>query len=133
MSRLTALVGCEASAVRSCVSTMSQLKKIYPAMIVALAATPLVASATGLDDFINRVKGTVTGVVIPFLFVIATLIFIYAIILFIGKSGDEAERTKAKGLILWTVIGLAAIISLWALVGFLTQYVGTAPIPTTIQ
>lgn len=112
---------------------MFQLKKIYPAMITVLSTVPLVASAAGLDDLLNRVKGTITGVVIPFLFVVATLIFIYAIIQFITKSGDEAEQKKARGLILWSVIGLAAIISLWALVGFLTQYVGTAPIPTTIQ
>ena len=103
-------------------------------MIAAAAvAMPLAASAAGIDTFIGNVKNTITTVVIPFLFVVATLIFIYAIILFIGKSGDEAEQKKAKGLILYTVIGLAAIISLWALVGFITQYVGTAPIPTTIQ
>jgi len=112
---------------------MSQLKKIYPAMIIVLAAAPFMASAAGIDDLINRVKGTITGVVIPFMFVLATLIFIYAIILFITKSGDEAEQKKARGLILWSVIGLAAIISLWALVNFLTQYIGTSPIPTTIQ
>lgn len=102
-------------------------------MIAVLSAVPLAASAAGLDDLLNRVKGTITGVVIPFLFVVATLIFIWAVISFITKSAEPAERDKAKGLILWSVIGLAAIISLWALVGFLTQYVGTAPIPTTIQ
>ena len=102
-------------------------------MIAVLSAAPLAAFAAGLDDFLNRIKGTITGVVIPFLFVVATLIFIWAIMRFILKSGDPTEQEKARGLILWSVIGLAAIISLWALVGFLTQYVGTAPIPTTIQ
>ena len=102
-------------------------------MIAASAAAPLIASAAGIDTLITNVKNTLTTVVIPFLFVVATLIFIYAIISFITKAGDEAEQKKARGLILWSVVGLAAIISLWALVGFLTQYVGTAPIPTTIQ
>ncbi len=109
------------------------MKKIYPIAIAALSSVPFVASAAGLDDFFNRIKNTITTVIIPFLFVVATLIFIYSIILFITKAGDEAEQKKARGLILYSVIGLAAIISLWALVGFLTQYIGTAPIPTTIQ
>ena len=112
---------------------MFQVKKIYPAMIIAAAASPMIASAAGIDTFFTNVKNTITTVIIPFFFVVATLIFIYAIISFIAKAGDEAEQKKARGLILWSVIGLAAIISLWALVGFITQYVGTAPIPTTIQ
>ena len=109
------------------------MKKIYPIAIAALSTVPFAASAAGLDDFFNRVKNTVTTVIIPFLFVVATLIFIWGIILFIAKAGEPEEQKKARSLILWSVVGLAAIISLWALVGFLTQYVGTAPIPTTIQ
>lgn len=91
--------------------------------VVAMAAPETV------EGVIRRLTNTILTVVIPFLLVVATLIFIYAIIGYIRAAGESTEQEKMRALILWSVIALAAILSLWALVGFITSYVGTAGIP----
>lgn len=88
---------------------------------------PVAASARTLEEFIRGVKGTLTSFVFPLLFVIATLIFVVSIIRYLYSA--EADQAKIRATILWSVIALAAIISLWALVGFLTSYIGIGDIP----
>ena len=96
-----------------------------------LAFFPMAALAVAetADRFFNRVTNTLFVAVIPFLLVVGTVIFIYAIIGYIRASGDSATHEKMRALILWSVIGLAAVLSLWALVGFITSYVGVGGIP----
>ena len=92
-----------------------------------LAVFPLAASARTLEDFIRGVRGTLISFVFPLLFVIATVIFVVSIIRYLYSA--EADQAKIRATILWSVIALAAIISLWALVGFLTSYIGIGDIP----
>lgn len=112
---------------------MSQLRKLYPQILISLSFLPLIAYAqTGpasLEGLLNNIKVTLNIIVIPLLLVIATVVFIYAIVMFIAKSGDEASQEKMKGLMLYSVIGFAVILSVWALANLLATYIGTSDIP----
>lgn len=72
-----------------------------------------------------------TGV-LPLLFIIATAVFIWGIILYIGKSSDEATQRKAKIIIFWGIIGLTVSLASWGIVKILITYfgVGGTGIPT---
>lgn len=100
---------------------------ILPTMsipVIAEAATG--GTPTSLDDLLSNIANTIIQI-FPVLFGIATVIFIISIIRYIFSA--DADQSKIRSTILWSVIGLAAIISLWALVGYLTSYVGTSQIP----
>ncbi len=100
---------------------VSAMSAIFPVVAAAQVAQTV-------PDFIDQVKLTLTAQVFPFLFVVGTLIFIVAVIRYLYSA--DADKEKLRQTILWSIIGLAAIISLWALVGFFTNYIGVSTVPT---
>lgn len=71
--------------------------------------------------------------VIPFIFSIAIIAFVWGSLkFFIINSGEEKQRTEGKQFMLWGIIALAVMISIWGLVTILGQTFGleTSIIPT---
>jgi hypothetical protein len=99
---------------------------------LALTAFPALAGAQSLggvlgllaqaEDLINRV--------IPFIIALAVLWFLWGIFRFITNVGDPEKRKEATGMILWGVVGLFVMVSVWGLVNILVRSVNldnTAP------
>lgn len=97
--------------------------KLYKALIIGYFLLPLVANATLqtiLEQF-NKLINTVIGL----LFAVAVLIFLWGVVQFIAKAGDEAGRTKAKGIMTWGIVGLVVMASVWGILNALVAYFGT--------
>ena len=80
-----------------------------------------------LDDveiFIDRIIGL--------LFAVATLVFLWGIVVFIASAGDEKERSRGKYLMTWGIIGLAVMAVAWGLAGILVNYLGPVAEPEVI-
>lgn len=82
---------------------------------------------------ISRVFGRITQVlnlVIPFLVLLATVIFIWGIVKYITAGGDEQRLKEAKNIIIWGIIALAVMVSVWGLVYVLIDALfGTTKLP----
>jgi len=91
---------------------------------------PLVAAAQSIPVILQNISNTLQTI-IGLLFVIATVIFLWGVIQFIAKSGDEAARNKAKAIMTWGIIGLAVMAAVWGIVQILINYfqVGGVGIP----
>jgi membrane protein DedA with SNARE-associated domain len=61
---------------------------------------------------------------IPTLIGIALLVFIWGVIVFIAKSGDDKAHEEGRRKMLWGVIILFVIISMWGLVRLIQVLVG---------
>ena len=92
----------------------------------ALAAAQSIGGVLGLlaqaEDLINRI--------IPFIIALAVLWFLVGIFRFITNVGDPEKRKEATGMILWGVVGLFVMVSVWGLVNILVRSVNldnTAP------
>lgn len=109
---------------------MHSLKKLtfitLPAFVFAV---PFFATAqTGIN--INAIKpysdsiiNLINGVLIPLLFALAFIVFIFGVFKYFFLHGaEESERTKGKAFILWGIIGFAVIISVWGLVNLFTNF-----------
>jgi hypothetical protein len=60
---------------------------------------------------------TINFVLVPLLFAVAFIVFIYGIFkTYILSGGDSEEVKKGHSLILWGLIGFAVMVSLWGLV-----------------
>src|SRR3989344_3458376 len=95
---------------------MKIIKKIIPFGLMAL---PFVAGAAeGITALITMVKGWVTAL-LPVLVGIAVLVLIVGIIRYITAGEDEEKRGKARGLMIYGIIGLFVMVSMWGLVFFL--------------
>lgn len=112
------------------------------AMLV-LAAFPCIVFAAisdGVLGFIDMLTSFVTAIV-PLLVGCAIIVFFWGVIKFIAHADDEKAVAEGKQLIIWGLIGIFVIVSLWSIVGYVQSSLGldlstpssTAPsIPTTI-
>ncbi len=95
--------------------------KLYPALIAGLSLLPLAAGAQDISSILTRVQGTL-NTIIGLLFVIATVVFLWGVIMFVAGSADPAKRDKAKGIMTWGIIGLAVMAAAWGITQILISY-----------
>ena len=94
---------------------MKIIKKIIP---FGLMAAPFVAGAATVSGIISLAQGWVNAI-LPLLVGIAVLVLIVGIIRYITAGEDEERRGKARGLMIYGIIGLFVMVSMWGLVFFL--------------
>lgn len=95
---------------------------------ITFAADDLCKNAeTKLDTIghiFNWASCTLISFVIPFLFSLATVAFIWGIIQFVLNADNEEKRKKGKNFMIWGLISLFFMVSMWGLVGVLTNTFG---------
>ena len=105
---------------------MKTSSKIY-SLIAGLSALPFIALAQTdkLTSVASNFLKTI-NVVVTIVFVLAILIFGWGIVRFISAAGDAEKIKKAKSMIVWGVIGIAVLASLFGLISYLQGYFDVA-------
>jgi hypothetical protein len=103
--------------------------RIAAYLAVAMCATGGYSYAnTDVDSsfFTNAITaiGTLVNLIIPVLIALGVLFFIWGLVQFIFASGDEAAKDEGKRKMIWGVIALFVIVSVWGLVALLNQVTG---------
>ncbi len=81
-------------------------------------------SVTQLKDLIDYISCLLVVSVVPLLFTIATVAFIWGIIQMVLNPSDEEARKKGKSFMIWGIIGLFVMLSVWGLVDVFSQTFG---------
>lgn len=104
------------------------LDKIFIAgFALAMPFTAFAQSATCLEKFSDTKNRTLGGffeyivclindTVVPLLFAVAMVVFIWGVVQFIQGSDNEEKREKGRNFMLWGILGLAVMASVWGLV-----------------
>jgi hypothetical protein len=108
------------------------LKKMHPSIAVFLVvlgiSTGSVANAvTSNLTFVQNAFGALGNIInlaIPVLVALGVLFFIWGLVQFIFASGDESAKDEGKRKMIWGVIALFVIVSVWGLVALLNQVTG---------
>jgi NADH:ubiquinone oxidoreductase subunit 2 (subunit N) len=94
------------------------MKKLKLALLfTALSAPSLVSAQTYLSStgkFLTEALALLNTTIIPIVFVLAMLFFFWGIANYIRKEGHEKD--EAKKVMLWGVIALFVMVSVWGLV-----------------
>ena len=94
-------------------------------MVIAGAlALPLISSAQQLTKVSSLVQsiGNIVNLVIPIIFALALLGFFYGLILYF--FGKDESKEKAKKTMIWGIVILFVMASVWGLVNFIQDAVG---------
>lgn len=84
---------------------------------------PLTAFAqNAASDFIERLSDLLNQI-IPFLILIATVVFLWGVLKWITAGGDEEKRAEGRAFIINGIIGLAIMIGVWGFVNILINFV----------
>jgi uncharacterized membrane protein YuzA (DUF378 family) len=108
------------------------MKKILSSIIafvpmIALAQTSVITDANSL----SRKLVDIGNLVIYFLIAVAVIWIIVRSVQFIMES-DSEKRKEHRTSIIWGIVGLAIILSIWGLVNIFTNTFRTTPPTTTI-
>jgi len=82
---------------------------------------PLITFAETINNLSELIQYTLTmiNLLIPVIFGAAVLAFFWGIIKFISSGGDETARKEARHFIVYGIVGLFVMVSVWSLVAIL--------------
>jgi len=86
------------------------------------------AGITNLTNLINFFTCTIIDSVIPLLFVLSIAGFVYGIMQYFLNPENEEKRKQGKSFMLWGIVALFVMVSIWGLVGILSNtFLGEKP------
>src|SRR3989344_8184898 len=100
------------------------MKKFAIATATYLAPFIAFASSDAEDDTLQALVNQINAVIntiVPFLVGFAVLIIIWGVFNYISGAGDEEKRAQAKQYIVWGVVGVFIMLSVWGLVNVLVN------------
>jgi hypothetical protein len=103
------------------------------ALIVALAiAAPGAALAAGsglnyLDGVLRKAADVIINPLIRGLFAAALVLFFWGVMQFIRGATDESARETGKRHMLWGIVGMAVMVSVFAVIRLATSQIGVTP------
>ncbi|TSD03385.1 MAG: Uncharacterized protein Athens071416_66 [Parcubacteria group bacterium Athens0714_16] len=113
------------------------MKKI--ALVSSIFLAPLflfAADSTTAETLIGKLQAWVEALV-PIVMTLALLYFFYGLATYIMNAGDESKAKEGKSIMIYGIIALFVMISVWGLVGFLQRTFGVtesiSPTVPTIQ
>ena len=97
----------------------------FPGLFVGIVPFIVVAAAPGSQfiNFANNILKT-ANLLVTLSFVVALLVFAYGIIRFLFAAGDANGVSQAKGYILWGVVGMAVLASIYGIIVFIQNFFG---------
>ena len=84
-----------------------------------------------IETFVSSV-GRIVGVLLPIVVAIALLGFFWGLVKFIFAQGNEEAKADAKKIMLWGLIALFVMVSVWGLVEFIGSALGVGQGDTII-
>ncbi len=111
---------------------MKKITRIFPIVayllpVAAMAQTKI----SNLRDLANFVIEAINFYLIPIVFSLALLYFLYGVANYIYKAGDVKSRQEGINIMLWGIIGLFVMTSVWGLVNLLREtFVFNEQLPT---
>ena len=101
------------------------MKNIHHYVIASFAIliVPFIAYANGLIEVFQVVQ-TVLSALIPISITLALVYFIWGISQFILVSGNDEKREEGKQKIIWGIISIFVIVSIWGIVNFIGSSFG---------
>ncbi len=77
------------------------------------------------EQFVNSIVTFINQLIVPVIFALAFLTFIWGVFdLFFLSVGDVQKQSRARSFILYGLIGMAVLFSVWGLVSILLKTFG---------
>lgn len=102
----------------SILSLASFLPMTASAALCTGVGSTLMANAK-LGDVFNFITCLIGRSVVPLIFTLAVVMFMWGVVQFIMGAEEEAKRTKGKQFMLWGIVALFVMVSVWGLVRIL--------------
>jgi hypothetical protein len=96
---------------------------IFP--LSAGAAAPPIPPA--VKAFVGKISTEILNPLIALMFAVALMYFFYGIAAYIWNPDDEEARVKGRRNMLWGIIGMFVMVSVFAIMRFIISSIGADP------
>lgn len=103
---------------------MKRIKFILGSLFGTLSFVPALAFAaagdvplTSLGSALQSIQGLM-NMVVPMLIGLAIIAFLYGVLRFVFNASDEGKRAEGRQFMIWGIIGIVVMVSVWGLVAF---------------
>ena len=79
------------------------------------------AAKPKLQDLLGYVTCIIYKSVIPLFFAIGLAAFVYGVVQYVINDGEESKKAKGRQFMIWGLIGLTVMFSIWGLVSILSS------------
>ena len=76
------------------------------------------------QDLLKYVTCIITSSVVPLIFALALVVFTWGVVQYVINSDDETKKAKGRDFMIWGIIALAVMVSVWGLVNILRSTFG---------
>jgi len=104
--------------------TVSINDLVTPLQSTNQAALCRFVSGSNLQQLLMYVTCIISSSVIPLIFTLAVAMFVWGVVQYVINSNEEAKKEKGKQFMIWGIIALTVMISVWGLVGILGKTFG---------
>lgn len=104
-------------------SNMQKLLVRATTGIVAFAPVIALAQFGEINNFVSKITSFINNVLIPLVFAIALLMFIWGLFRFFIASA-EVEKEKGKDLALYAIVAFVLMVSIWGIVNLIASGLG---------
>jgi len=96
------------------------MKKFFLGLLAFLALPFMVSAGTigSLGDLL-AVFVSIINALMPFIVALAVLFFVWGVFQFVASAGDEEKRTEGRNKMIYGIIGIFVMVSVWGLVNLL--------------
>src|SRR3989338_9114645 len=82
-------------------------------LITSLFAPLMVAAQDGAFNDVVGFLTTGLNTIIVFLFLVATVIFLFGVVEYNSAAGEQEKQEEARNMIMWGVVFLAVMVAVW--------------------
>ncbi len=107
----------------SYLATAAAIALFLPSSVFA-AAPPIPPAA---KTFVGKISTLILNPLIALLFGIATLYFIYGVLQYIWNPDNEEARTTGKQSMIWGIVGMFVMVSVFGIMRLLINSIGADP------
>jgi hypothetical protein len=87
-------------------------------LISTVAFTPLLASAATVESILEITKD-ILDFIIPMLMILATVVFLWGVIMYITAAGDEDRLKLSRTYMIYGLVGLFVMVAVWGIINAL--------------
>ncbi len=104
---------------------MKQTGTFFAALALLVLPVVTFAQFGEINDFLDDISSFINGTLIPLVFAIALLTFIYGMFkYFIMGGDDDGNRETGRQLMLYAIIGFVAMVSVFGIVNLIAGGLG---------
>ena len=82
------------------------------------------ANFSTIGDFFTYGTCLLSRTIVPLIVTVALVMFLFGVMKFILNSGDETKRREGREFMLWGIISLFVMLSIWGILNLLTNTFG---------